>query len=184
MKQMIKNGKHEKHLIPEETITEKIHFIRGKKVMLDMDLANLYAVKTGILKRAVKRNMERFPSDFIFELTKNEYDSLRCQIGTLKRGEHSKYLPYAFTEQGVAMLSSVLKSNRAIQVNIQIMRIFTKLRRVLQTHVDLRRKIEAMEKNFLGRFQKHDQQFKVVFEAIKRLLQPSEKPKRRIGFHP
>jgi len=166
-------------LVPVEKIENKIFQIRGKKVMLDSDLAELYDVETKQLKRQVRRNIERFPEDFMFELTQKEYqDFLRCQFGTLKRGEYSKYLPYAFTEQGVAMLSSVLNSKRAILVNIQIMRAFVNLRRVALTYVGLKRKIEAMEK-------KYDTQFKIVFEAIKKLLAPppTEK-KRRIGFHP
>ena len=145
--------------------------------MLDSDLAALYNVETKQLKRAVNRNIERFPDDFMFKLTKGEYLVLRRHFGTLKRGEHTKYLPYAFTEQGVAMLSSVLNSKRAILVNIQIVRAFTKLRKMLLTHAELKRKIEAMER-------KYDRQFKVVFDAIRKLLTPLEKPKRRIGFHP
>ena len=134
-------------VIVSEVIENKIFLIRGKKVMLDYDLALLYGVEVKQLKRAVKRNVERFPQDFMFALAKAEYKSLRCQIGTLDRGKHSKYLPYAFTEQGVAMLSSVLNSKRAIRVNIQIMRIFTKLRDMLIAHKDLRLKIEEMEQN-------------------------------------
>lgn len=145
--------------------------------MLDSDLALLYNVETKQLKRAVNRNLERFPGDFMLKLTKNEYQTLRCHFGTLKRGKHAKYLPYAFTEQGVAMLSSVLNSRRAILVNIQIVRAFTKLRKMLLTYDGLKQKIESMEK-------KYDRQFRVVFEAIRKLLVPLEKPKRRIGFHP
>ena len=164
-------------LIPQEAITGKIFLLRSKKVLLDEDLAALYGVETKQLKRQVRRNIERFPDDFMVELTQNEYqDFLRCQIGALKRGGHSKYLPYAFTEQGVAMLSSVLNSKRAILVNIQIMRAFTRLREMLLTHKDLKRKIEVMEK-------KYDQQFKAVFETIKQLLISPEKPKKKIGFH-
>ncbi len=143
--------------------------------MLDKDLAGLYGVSTSNLNKAVKRNIERFPDDFMFQLTKNEADSLRFQFRILKRGQHAKYLPYVFTEQGVAMLSSVLNSKRAILVNIQIMRTFTKLREMLLTHVELKRKIEALER-------KHDQQFKVIFEAIKRLLETPAKCKKQIGF--
>lgn len=145
--------------------------------MMDTHLAELYRVETKSLKRQVKRNRERFPEDFMFVLTREEYESLRCQIGTLdkRRGEYSKYLPYAFTEQGVAMLSSVLKSKRAINVNIQIMRTFTKIKQMLLTHIALKRKLQAMEK-------KYDYQFKVVFEAIQQLLEVPEKPKPKIGF--
>jgi phage regulator Rha-like protein len=172
-----KKGPVVTELIPQETIESKIFLLRGKRVMLDGGLAMLYKVETKQLKRAVNRNINRFPDDFMFELTKEEYRALRCQNGTLKRGKHAKYLPYAFTEQGVAMLSSVLNSERAILVNIQIMRAFTKLREMLLAHEDIRRKIEAMER-------KYDQQFKVVFEAIRKLLEPPPASKRQIGFHP
>jgi phage regulator Rha-like protein len=163
-------------IVPQQLIESKILVIRGKKVMLDRDLAVLYGVETKILNRAVKRNAERFPEDFMFQLNKEEYiELLRCQFGTLKRGQHRKYLPYAFTENGVAMLSSVLNSKRAIQVNIQIMRAFTKIREMLATHKELKQKIEDMEK-------KYDYQFRVVFDAIKQLIEPPQKPRRRIGF--
>ena len=171
-----KKKTHVTHLVPQDAIENKILFLRGEKVMLDNDLSRLYDVETKQLKRAVNRNIERFPDDFMFKLNKNEYHSLRCQNGTLKRGKHAKYLPYAFTEQGVAMLSSVLNSKRAILVSIQIVRTFIKLRKLLLTHDDLKRKIENMERRY-------DRQFKIVFEAIKKLLTPTEKPKRRIGFH-
>lgn len=165
-------------LIPSEIVKDMIFFIRGQKVMLDYDLASLYGVETKQLKRAVKRNIGRFPEDFLFELTKEENDSLRCQFGTLKRGQHAKYLPYAFTEQGIAMLSSVLNSERAIQVNIAIMRTFTQLRQLLETHKELKLKIEDMEK-------KYDKQFQIVFAALKELLdEPKEDTKKLpIGFH-
>lgn len=144
--------------------------------MLDKDLAELYEVETKVLNQAVKRNISRFPDDFMFQLNKEEADILlRSQFVTLKRGQHYKYLPYAFTEQGVAMLSSVLNSERAIQVNIQIIRTFAKLREMLLTHKDLKQKIEAMEK-------KYDHQFKIVFDTIKQLLEPPAKSKKRIGF--
>ena len=160
-----------------QTIERRILLIRGKKVILDHDLSKLYLVETKQLKRAVKRNLTRFPEDFMFELTKEEYQALRCQFGTLKRGEHSKYLPCAFTEQGVAMLSSVLNSERAIQVTIEIMRTFTRIREMFGTHRDLKQKIDQMEK-------KYDRQFRMVFEAIKQLLEPPIKPKEPIGFRP
>lgn len=144
--------------------------------MLDRDLAALYGVETKMLNRAVKRNTERFPEDFMFQLTKEEYMALlRFQFGTLKRGQYSKYSPYVFTENGVAMLSSVLNSRRAIQVNIQIMRTFTKIREMITTHKELRQKIEEMEK-------KYDYQFKVVFDTIKQLIEPPQEPKRKMGF--
>ena len=162
-------------IVPIERITGKIYLIRSQKVMLDRDLAELYGVETKILKQAVRRNIDRFPADFMFELTKEENQSLRSQIVTLKRGQHSKYLAFAFTEQGVAMLSSVLKSDRAIQVNIQIIRAFTQLRKMLSTHADLKLKIEAME-------MKYDENFGIVFEAIRQLIEAEDKPKPRIGF--
>ena len=143
-------------------------------MILDRDLAELYGVETKVLKQAVRRNAKRFPVDFMFELKKEEEKTLRSQSVTLKRGKHSKYLSFAFTEQGVAMLSSVLNSDRAIQVNIQIMRAFSKLREMLSTHEDLKEKMETMEK-------KYDQQFQVIFEAIKQLLETEAKPKKRIG---
>ena len=161
--------------ISDEIILKKIYFIRGRKVMFDSDLAELYEVETKYLTRQVRRNSERFPSDFMFRLNQDEF--LRCQNVTSEQGRGGRrYLPYVFTEQGVAMLSSVLHSKRAIQVNIQIMRAFTKIREMLQTHKELWRKIEEMEK-------KYDQQFSVVFKALKELLELPEKPKRRIGFH-
>ena len=142
--------------------------------MLDRDLAMLYQVSTKVLNQAVGRNIERFPPDFMFRLTKKEFDILRSQFVTSSWGGQ-RYLPWAFTEQGVAMLSSVLRSRSAIQVNIQIMRTFTKLREIVATHKDLQRKIEAMEK-------KYDQRFKVVFNAIKAILSMSESKTKRMGF--
>jgi len=165
-----------KELMPIEIIERKIYLIRGHKVLLDSDLAELYGVEVKQLKRQVRRNINRFPEDFMFQLQKEEYESLRSHFGTLKRGEHAKYLPYAFTEQGVAMLSSVLNSARAIEVNIQIMRAFVKLRELIATHKDLARKLADMEK-------KYDSQFRVVFDAIRKLMTPDETKKRKIGFH-
>jgi len=161
--------------ITAEQIERVIVLIRGHKVMLDRDLAELYGVEVKQLKRQVKRNQDRFPADFMFELSKEEYDALRSQFGTLKRGEHSKYLPYAFTEQGVAMLSSVLRSTRAVQVNIEIMRAFVRLRQILASNAQLARKLDTLEK-------KYDAQFKVVFDAIRQLMTPAEPNKRKIGF--
>lgn len=170
-------------VISEEVIESKIYVIRGRKVMLDKDLAELYGVKTKSLNLAVKRNLFRFPNDFMFQLTKEE-GHLRFQFETSKPGRGgSRYLPYAFTEQGVAMLSSVLNSRQAVLVNIQIMRTFTKIGEIMGCHEDLRRKIEAMEKKFGGKFQEHDHQFRQIFQAIRKLLAPSPRPKRRIGFH-
>jgi len=177
----------EKSLIPNERIVQSIFVVRGQKVMIDNDLSILYGVETKVLNQSVKRNTDRFPEDFMFRLTNEEADSLRSQIVTLKnqplypqsntpkRGAHRKYQPYVFTEQGILMLSSVLKSERAIQVNIQIVRTFIKLREMLSNYKEVREKIESMEK-------KYDQRFKIVFDTLKQLLREEEKPKRKIGF--
>ena len=164
--------------IPTELITSRIFVVRGNKIMLDRDLALLYGVTTRRLNEQVKRNMKRFPGDFMFQLSKSERAKLVANCDRFKTMKHSSAMPYAFTEQGVAMLSGILNSDRAISVNIQIMRAFTQLRRMLLTNHELRRKIEEMEK-------KYDKQFLVVFEAIRQLLspQPAEK-KPPIGFHP
>lgn len=165
-------------IIPVERIERAIVVVRFQKVMLASDLAGLYGIDVKVLNQAVKRNLNRFPSDFMFQLTEGEFQLLRSQIVTLEagRGKYTKYMPYAFTEQGVAMLSSVLRSPRAVQVNIEIMRAFVSLRRMLATNEDLRRKLLAMER-------KYDGQFRVVFEAIRELMEPPEDPpKKRIGF--
>jgi phage regulator Rha-like protein len=166
-------------LVPSELIERKILLIRSRKVMLDRDLAALYGVETKALKQTVKRNPKRFPGDFMFELTAEEFKNWRSQFVTSKADKMGlRYRPYAFTENGVAMLSNVLNSDRAIQVNIQIMRTFTRLREILNTHVVLRRKIEQLEK-------KYDGQFRIVFEAIRELMTPTERPvppKKKIGF--
>ena len=186
-------------VLKSENIAQLVFFIRGEKVILDRDLASLYGVTTKALNQAVKRNAARFPADFMFQLTKSDYEalrsqsvtvpnkskspakagagSLRSQSVTLKRGQHLKYLPYVFTEQGVAMLSSVLRSPRAIEVNIAIMRTFVQLRRLMESNRDLGRKIEALE-------QKYDEQFAVVFAAIKELIAPPAPTRKQIGFHP
>ncbi|MCX5792391.1 MAG: ORF6N domain-containing protein [Elusimicrobia bacterium] len=164
-----------KEIIPQEILESKILVFKGHKVMLDRDLAVLYGVETKALNRAVRRNKDRFPGDFMFKLNKSEACVFsRCHSGTLKRGGNIKYAPYVFTENGVAMLSSVLNSKRAVAVNIQIMRTFTKLRGLLSTHADLRRRLEDMEK-------KYDYQFKVVFDAIKSLI-ADPPPVKKIGF--
>jgi hypothetical protein len=153
-----------------------IYQIRGKSVMLDSDLAELYQVETFRLNEAVKRNIKRFPDDFMFQLTEQEFGSLRSQIAISKPGRGGRrYMPFVFTEQGVAMLSSVLNSERAIQVNINIMRAFVEMRRLALSFVNVRRKIDAMES-------KYDGQFKVVFDALRRLLTPEPRIKRTIGF--
>ena len=164
-------------LLPVERIEQRIFLVRGQKVMLSPHLAELYEVPEKVLNQAVLRNRERFPDDFIFQLDSEELDSLRSQIVTSKAGRGGRrYLPYAFTEQGVAMLSSVLRSDRAVRVNVEIMRAFVRLRQLLASHADLARKLNALEK-------KYDTQFRVVFEAIRELMAPVRKPRREIGFH-
>ena len=158
-----------------EAIAGRIVMLRGERVLLDADLAELYGVETKTLNRAVKRHRDRFPHDFMFQLTEEEAGNLRYQIGTSSWGGR-RYLPQAFTEQGVAMLSSVLHSKRAVMVNVEIMRAFVRLRRILATHADLALKLAALEK-------KYDAQFKSVFDVIRELMTPPEPPrKRRIGF--
>jgi len=165
----------QKSLIPIERIERAIFLIRGQKVMLDFDLAALYGVETKVLIQAIKRNQDRFPKDFMFQLTNDEFSNLRSQIVTSSWGGR-RYPPYVFTEQGIAMLSSVLNSKRAIKVNIEIMRAFVHLRQLLASNEELARKLEALEK-------KYDAQFKIVFEAIRELMEPSEtKAKPKIGF--
>lgn len=163
-----------------EVIATKILEIRGKKVMLDRDLAELYGVATKVLNQSVKRNIKRFPGDFMFQLSKDETKELVTICDRFKSIKHSTALPYVFTEQGIAMLSSVLNSNRAIMVNIQIMRAFVKLKELLLTHKDLALKIEELEKKYAG----HDEKIQKIFEAIRQLMLPPEEPKRVIGFHP
>ena len=168
-------------LISQEAITNKILLLRGKKAMLDRDLAKLYGVTTGNLNKAVKRNIERFPEDFMFQLTKDEEESLRFRFGSFKRGQHTKYLSRVFTEQGVAMLSSVLRSKRAIQVNIAIMRVFVRLKEIISTHKELAYKLNELER----KIEKHDEEIHGIFEAIRQLMAPPPEEKRRIaGFHP
>ena len=162
-------------VIEQDVIEGKIYMVRGHKVMLSTDLADLYGVEPKVLVQAVKRNLDRFPKDFMFQLTNQEFTNLKSQIVTSSWGGIRRANPYAFTEQGVAMLSSVLRSKRAVQVNIAIMRAFVKLREMLSAHKDLARKLDKMEK-------KYDMQFKVVFDAIRQLMIPPEKPKRKIGF--
>ena len=164
-------------LIPVDRIEKAIHLIRGERVILDRDLAEMYGVPTKVFNQAVKRHKERFPSDFMFQLTKEEAVSirLRSQFVTLKRGQHLKYRPHAFTEHGILMLSSVLNSQRAVQVNIEIMRTFVNLRRMLTGNVELAGKLKELES-------KYDRQFKVVFDAIRRLMSPPPPARKPIGF--
>ncbi|OGC20989.1 hypothetical protein A3J90_06720 [candidate division WOR-1 bacterium RIFOXYC2_FULL_37_10] len=171
--------------MPVERIESRIYLVRGHKVLLDFDLAVLYQVPTKRLNEQVRRNMERFPEDFMFQLTYDETNSLRSQFATLKvnggtslRGKHKKYLPYAFTEQGIAMLSSVLKSKTAIQVNIQIMRTFTKLRALMENNKALAEKLKELE----SKVGVNTEDIKLIFETIKQMLAVPEKPKRKMGF--
>jgi ORF6N domain len=190
-------------VLKSENVAQLVFFVRGEKVMLDSDLAMLYGVEARALNQAVKRNARRFPEDFMFRLSAREAETIRrsrsqtviskssthsnasrfgtssrsrSQNVTLKRGQNIKYLPYAFTEQGVAMLSSVLRSSRAVEVNIAIMRTFVQLRRLMDTNRDLARKIEGLER-------KYDEKFAIVFEAIKQLIAPAAPARKQIGFH-
>ncbi|MCX5715480.1 MAG: ORF6N domain-containing protein [Candidatus Omnitrophica bacterium] len=169
-----------KALIPSEVVEQKIFMIRGHKVMLSTHLAKLYGVKVKALLQAVRRNIDRFPEDFMFQVSWEEAEYSRSQFVTLKKGQNIKYLPYAFTEQGVAMLSSVLRSKRAIQVNIAIMRAFVKLRQILSTHKELAHKLSELE----HKIEKHDTEIQAIFEAIRQLMEPPPRKERRvIGFH-
>ncbi|UTW61673.1 ORF6N domain-containing protein [bacterium SCSIO 12741] len=164
--------------LPEELVIRKIHLIRGQKVLLDRDLAELYGVETKYLKRQVRRNLERFPEDFMFELTTEELEILRSQFGTSSWGG-TRYLPLAFTEQGVAMLSGVLKSPVAIQVNIQIIRVFTKMRELLLTHKDTLLRLEQLERGLSH----HQEEIQTIFTYLEQLLKAeSEPPLKRVGF--
>ena len=163
-------------IVPAARIESRILLIRGHKVMLDSDLAALYGVATKVLVQADKRNVERFPQDFMFQLSREEFTILRSQSVTSSQWGGRRYPPYAFTEQGVAMLSSVLRSKRAVLVNVEIMRTFVRLRRLMASHAELQRRLDELER-------KYDKQFKVVFDAIRELMEPPEKPTRRIGFH-
>jgi hypothetical protein len=161
-------------LLPAERIEFAIVVLRGERVMLDEDIAALYGVETKTLIRSMKRNLDRFPIDFMFQLTLEEVEILRCQIGTSSWGGR-RYMPYAFTEQGVAMLSSVLRSERAVRVNIEIMRAFVRLRRMMTTQADLVRRLDELE-------QRYDGQFTVVFDALRQMMKPPKRGARRIGF--
>ncbi len=164
--------------LPDEVLMDKIHLIRGKKVMLDRDLADLYGVETRRLKEQVRRNSNRFPGDFMFELTEQEHENLKKQNNIRSRGRHSKYPPYAFTEHGVLMLSSVLNSERATIVNIKIMRVYVRIREMLLTHKDLLLKMDQLEKKVSSQ----DDKFILVFEYLKKFIDVQEKPRRKVGF--
>lgn len=170
-------------LVPDEIIMNQIYYVRGHKVMLDFDLAALYEVETKQLKRQVKRNIDRFPEDFMFELTPEEYNISRNQNGTLKQGSNIKYSPMVFTEQGVAMLSSVLNSKRAIKVNIQIIRIFTRIRQKLADNTDIKLEIEKIK----NKLDNQDKNMEIVFKYLDELLEKQERPnppRKRIGYKP
>jgi hypothetical protein len=169
----------QKLMVPVEVIERRIYLIRGQKVMLDSDLAELYQTPTKSLNLAVRRNRDRFPDDFMFQLTKEEASALRFQIETSNKGRGGRrYPPYGFTEHGVAMLSSVLKSKRAIQVNIIIMRAFVRLREMLSSHRDVLRKLEDLERKYQG----HDAQITAIFDAIRKMIDTPSRPRRHIGF--
>ena len=163
---------------PAENIEDLIFMIRGQRVLVDAYLADLYGVETRNLIQAVKRNLQRFPPDFMFQLTQKEYEALRSQIVISKGKGGRRYLPYVFTEQGVAMLSSVLRSERAIQVNVAIMRAFVRLREMLAVHRELAAKLEKLEE----RIEAHDEQIETIFEAIRQLMTPPERERKKIGF--
>lgn len=160
-------------------IESRIHLVRGTKVMLDADIAELYGVATRDLNRAVARNRERFPGDFMYQLTTQELANLRCQIGTSSYHGGRRYSPYAFTQEGIAMLSSVLRSPRAVAVNIEIMRAFIRMRGMLVSVDELARKLETLEQKALA----HDKDLEEVFETLRELMTPPEPPRREIGFH-
>jgi len=168
-----------KEVIPIERIASAILVIRREKVMLDSDFAALYGVATGHLNRAVKRNRSRFPADFMFELTAEEVANLKCQIGISSWGGRRRARPHAFTEHGIAMLSGVLNSERAIKVNIAIMRAFVRLRQMIDTNRELAQRFSELEQ----RVGKHDEEIAAILEAIRQLMTPPEKPRREIGFH-
>jgi hypothetical protein len=166
----------DKITIPDEAIINKIYVVRGQKIMLDRDLAELYKVETKQLKRQVRRNIDRFPSSFMFELTKEENEELRSQIGTLKQGAHFKYPPFVFTEHGILMLSSVLNSDLAIKMSVQIIETFVQLRKLANNHEEIMNKIHQMESQ-------NNKQFGEIYEALQRLMsKPEEKPRKKIGY--
>ena len=167
--------------VADEAIMNKIYVVRGQKVMIDRNLAELYEVETKRLKEAVRRNTNRFPADFMFEMNKKEFANWRTQNATSKEDRQGlRYAPFCFTEQGVTMLSCVLNSDRAVDVNIQIIRIFTKMKEMLLTHKDILLKMQKVEKKLTA----HDEDIRLIFEALKQLLNPPQEPGKRIGFKP
>jgi phage regulator Rha-like protein len=174
-----KTGEKNRAIIPHEAVEQKIFLIRGQKVMLSVHLADLYDIKVRVLIQAVKRNIDRFPEDFMFQLSEKEFHDLKSQIVISSWGGSRRSVPYAFTEQGVAMLSSVLRSGRAIQVNIAIMRAFVKLRKILSEHKELAHRLSELEQKIV----RHDEKIAAIFHAIKKLMAPPPVlPKRRVGF--
>jgi len=167
-------------LLADEVIMNKIYLLRGQKVIIDRDIAALYGVETKVLKQAVKRNLDRFPEDFMFEMTKKEFENWRSQFVTSNNGDKMglRYTPFCFSEQGVTMLACILNSERAITINIQIIRIFTKLREMIVTHKDILLKLEQLEQKVTD----HDENIQMIFKAIKQMLNPPVAPRRRIGF--
>jgi len=173
-------------LVPAESLDGLIYEIRGQKVMLDRDLAALYGVETKALKRAVNRNRVRFPSDFVFQLTAKEYDTLRCQIGTLKRGQHAKYLPYVFTEHGAIMTATILNTGRAVQMSVFVVRAFLKMRAALSDTRELARKLATLEKELKDRLNVHDAAIVTILQRVMDIIDPQAlpepPPKKGIGF--
>jgi len=167
-------------IVAEEEIISKIYYFRKNKVMLDSDLAKLYGIETKRLKEQVNRNKSRFPEHFMFELIKEESDSLRSHFATLKQGTHFKYLPYVFTEHGVLMLANVLKSEKAIEMSIKIIDVFVKLREMLLANKDILLKLEQLERKVTN----HDENIKMIFQALKQLINPPQPARQRIGFKP
>ncbi|WP_293300902.1 ORF6N domain-containing protein [Pedobacter sp. UBA4863] len=166
-------------IIPDEVVINKIYYIREQKVMLDSDLAKLYGLETFRLNEQVKRNIARFPEDFMFQLTSDEWESLTSQIAISKKGRGGRRtMPYVFTEHGVLMLSSVLNSEQAIQVNIQIMRIYTKIREMLAAHQDVFLRMEQVEKQMI----KHDQKIELLFDYLSKFIEKEDKPREKVGY--
>lgn len=173
-------------ILTDEAVISKIYLMRGKKVMLDRDLAEMYGVETSQLKRQVRRNIDRFPEDFMFEMNNAELQNWRSQFGISNEDKMGlRYAPFCFTEQGVAMLSSVLNSKTAIEVNIRIIRVFTRMREILLTHNDIMLKLEQLEKRIMnqdGKLKKHEREMQIIFKALTELLHPKQEPMRKIGF--
>lgn len=174
--------------VTDDLVINKIYHIRGEKVMMDRDLAEMYGVETSQLKRQVKRNISRFPSDFMFEMTKNELEDWRCQFGISNQEKMGlRYPPFCFTEQGVAMLSSVLNSNTAVEVNIQIIRIFTRIRKAIVSEKDMLLSIEKLESKVLihnQKVNKHEEEIQAIFNALKQLLETPQNPRKKVGYKP